>query len=198
MPREDAAPTCRRSRHHDAAESAAAGCRFGTNPNVANHVADAIRLSRNSEKIASVGIDIISNFAQHFASLMDPFGVTMDAASANAVPTQQPPAAPAAGNSTQTNNTTQTTDAAAAPNATAAAPATTSTPNHPKTTIPAGTSRMPDMVYIEDDLDDYVTVPGPTVANESNDSNDSVAEALMEASKEAKNGPTKRQNLDFD
>lgn len=86
--------SCRRTRRHDASQqqrtdssessppAASDGARGGHCGKVtAEHMQDAIRNLRTSEKVATVGMDIISNFAQHFAAMMDPFGVYMDAAS---------------------------------------------------------------------------------------------------------------------
>lgn len=193
QPRDDAAtatvpPMCRRARRHEnrseTCHSSLPGGHY--TPIIADHVADAIRHAQNSEKFASVGIDMISNFANHFAALLYPetqatnqqAGATASSSGANAQPsTSQVP-----------------TQAETAPIYPEVPAVSTQSDSVAMATTPAPAVVDRDLVLIEDDVDDddYVQVPinGAAAAtpmlvdqDSSNSSVDSVEKALMDAAK---------------
>lgn len=199
---------CRRAKRHEARSETCHSSLPGGHytPLVADHLADAIRHARNSEQFATVGIDLISNFANHFASLLYPesqaAGPGQAPAAAQPQATTQAAAAPtqpqAASSTSPVNvplypNLPQTADVSAQPEAVSQAPQSQSQPTKAATPPPVAAREL---VLIEDDIDDddYVQVPLAAAAaaapqpdhNSSGSSVESVEKNLMDAFKEGR------------
>lgn len=196
QPRDEAAatappPMCRRKRHEGRSETCHSSMPAGHYASLtADHVADAIRHATNSQKLAGVGVDLISNFASHFASLLYPEGQG-GAAAGPSTAAQAPAAAAAASQPPNSESTSSaTTQSVAAATTTPVQPQSVTTPSQPKAATPPVDREM--AAFIVDDVDDdeYVRVPISSVAGvsaeheSSSSSVDSVEAALLNAKKD--------------
>lgn len=177
---------CRRARRHEGRSELPGG---QYTPLLADHVANAFRHAQNAQKIADVGVDMFSEMASQFASMLypQPPADTSTSSSNESSATDSPPAAaPAAGNLAPTTQPPTSSDVASQSDI--------ASPTKPQAAAtPASVDR--NTALIEDDIDDddYVQVPivratpsstGGQDPNSSASSIDSVERDLMESTKE--------------